>query len=61
MCKSLIKKVTKIKKGVAFVGAEPIQILVNDIKKGDNVLVYGNLAIRKIDNEEIKEIAKYEA
>jgi len=60
MCQSLIKKITKIKKGIAYIGKEPVQLLFDGANAGDLVLVYGNLAMRRIDKSEAKEIGQYE-
>ena len=59
MCQSLIKKITKIKKGIAYIGKEPVQLLFDGAGAGDFVLVYGNLAMRKVDKLEAREVLKY--
>ena len=59
MCQSLIKKITKISKGTAYIDKEPVQLLFDGVSTGDFVLVYGNLAMRKVTRSEAKEIYEY--
>lgn len=61
MCQSSIKQITKINKGVAYVDKEQIQLLFDGARAGDFILVYGSLAMRKVDKSEAKEILKYGA
>ena len=56
---SLIKKITKISKGIAYIGEEPVQLLFDGAKANDFVLVYGNLAMRKVNKSEAKGINEY--
>ena len=61
MCLTYPVKITSIKDGLAKIRGKSLEIktiLVPDAEKGDWVLVNANLALKKIEEKEAKEILK---